>query len=289
MLLCIYLETFSQFPRVFEPDIGAANIGLDSMPVPLERALEFMLIIDLRFVQVIYLFRLDANEKGEKVLSLAISHSHHLGLHRRKVVDTIPIFHSEMARRLWWCIYLMDRRLAIETGHPFLIQDVNVDIPLPRELSDDWLTSYQDDPRISREIETEIQAEVTRTPFTTITYLAAMISYSRVVGKAWEGMYGVSRTESTPSPLLCEYLEQHVSRAQKEIQPEFAQDDNRSLHQYSNSAPWWRIKQRILMHIVWFASNTELRCSLTRTSAGILFVFSFANLCCSKHSLDPIL
>lgn len=216
-----------------------------------------MLIIELRIVQVIYLFRLDANEKGEKVLSLAISHSHHLGLHRRKVVDTIPVFNSEMARRVWWCIYLMDRRLAIETGHPFLIQDVNVDIPLPRELSDDWLTSHQDDPRISSEIDAEIEAEVARTPFTTIPYLVAMINYSRVVGKAWEGMYGVSSTESTPSPLLCEYLEQHVSRAQKEIKREFVQDDNRSLGQYSNSAPWWRIKQRMLMHIVWLVSNRE--------------------------------
>lgn len=235
---------------MFEPDIGVTDVGLDSMPISFERVLEFMLIIERRLVQVTYLFRLDANEKGEKVLTLAISHSHHLGLHRRKVVDTVPVFHSEMARRLWWCIYLMDRRLAIETGHPFLIQDVNVDIPLPRELSDDWLTNYRNDSRISPEIDAEIQAEVTRTPFTTIPYLIAMISYSRVVGKAWEGMYGVGRAESTPSPLLCEYLEQHVFRAQKEVQPEFVQDNNRSLDQHSNSAPFWRIKQRMLMHIV---------------------------------------
>lgn len=69
---------------MFEPDIGVTDVGLDSMPISFERVLEFMLIIERRLVQVTYLFRLDANEKGEKVLTLAISHSHHLGLHRHR-------------------------------------------------------------------------------------------------------------------------------------------------------------------------------------------------------------
>lgn len=144
----------------------------------------------------------------------------------------------------------MDRRLAIDTGHPFVIQDVNVDTPLPRELSDDWLTRYRDDPRPSHEIEPDIQAEIARVPLTAVSYLNAMISYSRLVGRVWEGMYSVGRTETAPSPLLCESLEQHITRAQKEIRIEFLQDHSQPLNWPLSSAPWWRTKQRMLMHIV---------------------------------------
>lgn len=201
-------------------------------------------------MQVIYSFRLDANESAEKVLALAITHSHNLGIHRRKVVEGISAFNSEMIRRVWWCIYLMDRRLAIDTGHPFLIQDVNVDTPLPRELSDDWLMRYRDDQRTSGEIEPDIQAEVAGAPLTAVSYLNAMISYSRLVGRAWEGMYSMGRTGTAPSPLLRESLEQHIARAQKEIHSEFLQDYNQPLNWQLSNAPWWRTKQRMLMHIV---------------------------------------
>lgn len=154
-----------------------------------------------------------------------------------------------MARRLWWCLYTMDRRLAIETGHPFLIQDMNVDTPLPREIGDDWLTSFRNDTRISYELETDIQAEIAQAPLTTIPYLLAMISYSRVVGKVWESMYTVSSTDS-PRNLLCDYLEQNVCRAQKEIGFEFVQGFDQHSNLQASSIPWWRLKQRMLMHIV---------------------------------------
>ena len=184
------------------------------------------------------------------MLALAVTQSHNLGIHRRKVVESMSAFNSEMFRRVWWCIYLMDRRLAIDTGHPFLIQDVNVDTPLPRELSDGWLTTYRDDLKTSHEIKSEIQVEIARAPLTAVPYLNAMISYSRLVGRVWEGMYGVGRTEIVPSPLLRESLEQHIARAQKEIQPEFLQDYSQRLNWKLNNAPWWRTKQRMLMHIV---------------------------------------
>ncbi|ODM17062.1 hypothetical protein SI65_07461 [Aspergillus cristatus] len=217
------------------------------------------LILQTLVLIVIYLFRLDANESAEKVLALAVTHSHNLGIHRRKVVEGISAFNSEMVRRVWWCIYLMDRRLAIDTGHPFLIQDVNVDTPLPRELSDDWLTRYRDDPSTNHEVEPDIQAEVARAALTAVSYLNAMISYSRSVGRVWEGMYGVGRTETAPSPLLRESSEQHIARAQKEIQPEFLQDYNKPLNWKLSNAPWWRTKQRMLMHIRWYSIQLLIR------------------------------
>lgn len=163
----------------------------------------------------------------------------------------MPAVGDEMVRRLWWCLYAMDRRLALETGHPFLIQDMNVDIPEPRNLCDGWLTHHREDTRTTTEIQAEIDTELSRGSITPIPYLSATIRYSHVVGKIWETLYGANVIDTFPSPALLQYLEQMIHGAQKEIQPEFSSHDPLEPHiTRSNSCPWWREKQQMLMRIV---------------------------------------
>ena len=197
--------------------------------------------------QVVYLFRLDAHGSAEKVLALCISHAHHLGLQRNRVVESMPRFDGEIARRLWWCLYLLDRRLAIETGRPFLIQDINVDVDLPHQVSDEWLgISHESPPRSESQVnQTSLEPVMTSVP-----YLVAMASYSRVIGKVWEALYGAATSESTPSPLLNEYLEHLITQSQRGISKEFTYDPHRPLGLMAGSLAWWQIKQRFIMRIV---------------------------------------
>ncbi|KAJ5122931.1 hypothetical protein N7448_009028 [Penicillium atrosanguineum] len=194
---------------------------------------------------VIYLFRLDAHGSAEKVLALSISHAHHLGLQRERVVKKMPTFQGEMSRRLWWCIYLLDRRLAIETGRPFLIQDVNIDVGLPHNVSDEWLTRCQivKDSSIA---EGTVESGPTKIP-----YLVAMASYSRVIGKVWEALYGAATSESTSSPLLNEYLEHLITQSQTGIRPEFSYNPHRPSNHGLDGMSWWQIKQHLMMRIRW--------------------------------------
>jgi hypothetical protein len=154
-------------------------------------------------------------------------------------------FEGEMARRLWWCLYLMDRRLAIETGRPFLIQDLNVDVGLPRIISDEWLTEHQG---TSHSLQSQ-DKDTGRLP-TTVPYLIAMTSYSKVVGKVWEALYGASTSDSRPSPLLKEYLELLITQSQGNLQPEFSYDPQRPGSYKARGLAWWQIKQQLMMRIV---------------------------------------
>ena len=204
-----------------------------------------------RLSQVVYLFRLDANEKAEKFLALAISHAHHLGFHRSKVVRRMPVFNDEMIRRLWWSLYALDRRLAIETGHPFLIQDVNVDAPHPQNLDDEWLTRHKESRKSSDELGYDIKAALSKNPTTPIPYLSATIRYSRVVGRIWEAIYGANMTDVIPSSSLLEYLDQLISRAQVEVRPEFSDSHQPEPPNLERSNPLrWLTKQQMLMRIV---------------------------------------
>lgn len=50
-----------------------------------------------------------------------------------------PFIDTEMRRRTWWAIYIMDRSMALESGRPYLINDEDCDVLLPAGVDDQYL------------------------------------------------------------------------------------------------------------------------------------------------------
>jgi hypothetical protein len=194
--------------------------------------------------KVIYLFRLDVVNKAEKVLALAISHAYHLGLHRSQADSHwMGPSEMEMSHRVWWCLYTLDRRLAIEGGHPFLISDVDVNTPLPRNSDQVFGVPGPEFARLSSS-----QPERSSDP-TPIPYFIAMVEYSKVLGKVWEAVYSAG-TGITLNASLCEHLEQLLFCVQKQIPPIFRFYPDAEPNAQPATAPWWLTKQQALMRIV---------------------------------------
>jgi hypothetical protein len=144
---------------------------------------------------------------------------------------------------VWWCLYILDRRLAIEGGHPFLISDVDISAPLPR-ISDDIFGASG--PESSRP--TCAQPEASSNPIP-IPYIIAMAEYSKVLGKVWEAVYSAGTSINT-NPSLCEHLEQFLFCAQKQIPPIFRYYPDADRNIPPATAPWWLTKQQALMQVV---------------------------------------
>ncbi|KHN98329.1 transcription factor [Metarhizium album ARSEF 1941] len=53
--------------------------------------------------------------------------------------DSWPAIETEMRRRTWWAIYILDRTMATEMGHPFIIDDADCDVSLPAAVDDHYL------------------------------------------------------------------------------------------------------------------------------------------------------
>ncbi|GAT18819.1 hypothetical protein RIB2604_00103180 [Aspergillus luchuensis] len=220
----------------------------------------------IAFSQVIYLFRLDIFGKAEKLLALAISHAHHLGLHRSRVIHNLSPFHSEMSRRMWWSLYILDRRLAIETGHPFLIQDINVDTPLPRPVEDDQLSDSRNCPNADLDIPQPSEANGPH--ITSFPYFKAMITYSQVLGKVWESLYGAKSLDLAPNYPLREHVERLLFRAQKDIHQDFAHPHYGPRATQLAETPWWLIKQQALMRTRWLSVRLLIRRPLLYASVS---------------------
>lgn len=162
----------------------------------------------------------------------------------------MSVYESEQFRRLWWCIYVLDRRLSFETGLPFVIQDVNVDTALPANLSDDWLAKFKGSQLTEKELASDIDLEISKEPMTPIPYLVTMVKYSQVLGKVWEALYSARATDMASSPQVTEYLEHLVSEIENQTPPSLVYNPSDSFGLPTGASSWWPIKQKMLMRMV---------------------------------------
>ncbi|KAL6233349.1 fungal-specific transcription factor domain-containing protein [Aspergillus navahoensis] len=230
-----------------------------------------LLVLQTLTLMVVYLLRLDANERAGKTIAIVVSHSHQLGLHREAVVSRMPIFDREMFCRLWWCVYMLDRQVSLETGLPFIIQDINVDTTLPLELSDGWLSHYAGCSRTADRLKAEISTELSTNPVTPIPYLACMIRYSKIIGKVWELLYRARSvtTDMSSGGLTHEYLEHLITTAERQTPHNLAYNANTTLADQVTGLDWWQVKQKAILHMRWtFLRLCIRRPMLSRTLSG---------------------
>lgn len=71
------------------------------------------------------------------ILGTAIRLATSLGLH--KSPPSSSLVEEEMAKRVFWSLYNLDRLIAATLGRPLGISDEDISVDLPRELNDDWV------------------------------------------------------------------------------------------------------------------------------------------------------
>lgn len=193
-------------------------------------------------LKVIYLLRLDATERAQKILALAVVHAHHRGIHLRKTHDDMRRSESVLFKRVWWCMYVLDRRIALVLGRPFLIHDNNVEI----EPNDDLEASTPEDSSNMDSDRHQNDSQGAKT--SPISYLNVMVGYSNVVGKVWETLFGAASSKYA-KPYAHEYLDLLVHNWLESVPPflHFNDDDG---HRSTTPVPPALFKQRFLIRLV---------------------------------------
>ena len=128
-----------------------------------------------------------------------------LGLHRRD--SLFKVFPDEQERgtvvKLFWSIYVLDRRWSFGTGMPFAMQDADIDPNLPEPVSNLKLRPVP--------LLTSLQS-------VTIPYLNSMITYSRIGSKVWRSISTFSPQPGTPLNIEeIGYLDYQILQWQKSI------------------------------------------------------------------------
>lgn len=145
---------------------------------------------------------------------------------------------SEMFKRTWWCMYVLDRRVSLVLGRPFMIQDNVITVALPRDIDVSTPGSVFD----FYHMETESNN------ISLVAYLKVMVGYSRLVGKVWETLFGADSGSKT-SPHIQEYLDSLVHVWMESV-PKFLVCDQNDVHQPPISSAYPLFKQRFLIRLV---------------------------------------
>lgn len=159
---------------------------------------------------------------------------------------------------------MVDRRIAIESGQPYIIQDKNTDTALPLDLSDEWMTRFATRTETIAELRSEIEIELARDlPPSPIPYVTAMVRYSRVGGKVWEVLYGV-KAPNTASSAMVEYADTVLCNLLENVPSDLRYDPGIPSEVQFNTRPRWQVKQSLLLFMVRASSIAyPVRCVLT--------------------------
>ena len=81
-----------------------------------------------------YQFQQDEEVQAYRFIGLASRLCLEIGLHRRQTIaKIIPNDEDRLwAIKLFWSIYVLDRRWSFGTGMPFAVQDADIDPHLPQ-------------------------------------------------------------------------------------------------------------------------------------------------------------
>ncbi|KAE9372603.1 hypothetical protein N431DRAFT_439683 [Stipitochalara longipes BDJ] len=147
---------------------GQSMLGqelVDNVEAPLTNSVR-KVEIGLRELQIltmtsIYYFHSDDEVLAWRTIGLAARIALEIGLHRKESLESnFPDAHAQhWALRLFWCIYVLDRRWSFGTGMPFALQDSDIDPELPQLNG-------------------------------SVPYLECMVAYGKLCSKVWSAVAG---------------------------------------------------------------------------------------------------
>lgn len=196
------------------------------------------------------MFRLDANQKAARVHALSVSVAQTIGLHRQSTIEKMPAYYNQLYSRVWWSLYLLDRRLALESGKPYIIQDSNVDTALPLDLSDEWMTRFASRKETIADLDQEIIVETGRDSSPScIPYVIAMVRYCRIAGKTWEVLYGV-KSSTASMPAMIQYVDTAIGKLLNTVPICLKYDLDAPYEAQFSLHARWQVKQTFLFNNV---------------------------------------
>lgn len=145
---------------------------------------------------------------------------------------------------------MLDRRVAIESGKPYLIQDCNVDTALPIDLGDEWMTRFSTKSETIADLQHEIARELARDrPPSPIPYTITMVRYSRLAGKAWDVLYGV-RSPNTSMSAIVEHLDAALSKLLDTAPRDLRYPPEAPNEAHLRMSLRWQVKQSLILFTV---------------------------------------
>ncbi|EJT97573.1 hypothetical protein DACRYDRAFT_119248 [Dacryopinax primogenitus] len=131
------------------------------------------------------------------LLGQGIRTAQDLGLHRAAPKSSLTPLEREMHKRIWWCVYMLDRLLAVALGRPLGIEDSDCDVELPLPLDDEALRLH-------------LEGQPMGEPSTIMVGFIALTDLAKIGGQMLRQVYAVNKTGFHLDAVAAAALQQSV-------------------------------------------------------------------------------
>ena len=155
-----------------------------------------------------------------------------------------------MFTRIWWCLYLQDRRISLETGRPFLIQDDNIETRSPLNVSDAWLATHKTMATTIPELMPMLETETSLTRETAGPYIEAYASLCRIATDVWKAVYNRKQDSGSTLGVLHNYLDISLDSWYQSLPHDLKYDESIAFEDQFVDTDWSQVKQCLSLHMV---------------------------------------
>jgi hypothetical protein len=141
-----------------------------------------LLTIQCLILKTIYFLFIERQNAAYDAISTAVRLTYQIGLHDQTSWLNSSSFDVTMRQRIFWCLYCLDRNVALVCGVPFLIRESNfkVDLPHCMDGTDVLISQPSSDPDSS-----------------SIPYLRRTIQWAKLCSEIWDTMFGMNASNLT--------------------------------------------------------------------------------------------
>ncbi|KAG7448428.1 uncharacterized protein BT62DRAFT_929521 [Guyanagaster necrorhizus] len=146
LLVCAVASRYSDDPRIFLEGASEHSCGwkwfvqVQGMP---HSVFDVPNLYDLQHccLSAEYVTGTSAPQSSWTMIGIGIRYAIEMGLHRRWPDN--PSIESELKKRAFWCLLLLDRHTSFYHGRPSAIRDEDFDLDLPLEVDDKYMESSE--------------------------------------------------------------------------------------------------------------------------------------------------
>ncbi|EXJ89877.1 hypothetical protein A1O3_02944 [Capronia epimyces CBS 606.96] len=143
-------------------------------------------------LETLYCLFIERTNAAAESMSAAVRLSYQLGLHDQNSWQSDhDQFPPSVRRRLFWCLYCLDRQVALYSGMPYMIRESDFRVDQPSLLDVD---SNKDGPASVGSGHGEL-SPLSLQYQSSIPYSQATIKWAKLCSEIWDAMFGITATK----------------------------------------------------------------------------------------------
>lgn len=202
-----------------------------------------LLTVQCLTLKTIYFLFIEKQNAAYDAISTAVRLTYQLGLHDQTTWQSNDPFDMTMKQRVFWCIYCLDRNVALVCGVPYLIREsyFTVDLPKCTDGNDVPISPSSSDPESI-----------------SLPYLYGTIKWAKLCSEIWDAMFGMNVSNLTSQEFVAT-MDARIMLLIHDLPPQLQWHHNILESAEIRRYPLFVLRQNILINLVGTSINPDSR------------------------------